>query len=149
MSSRLPDPVRWILNIQSLVVAIGALASWSVFGHPTATAVALGGLVGMVGSWAYAWRAWRRPKVEPTNTGAVDPHQAGLLVASAAYRAQLAGEAWRLAATALAFVAIFAGPVRDGMPALPVMLGFGLAHVAYWIAFLRQQDQRSAESSAE
>jgi len=144
MRASLPDPVRWLLRVQGLAVAVCALTCWAVCGRLSAQAVVLGGMVGLIGSWAYAWRAWRagggRHAGENVGEGDCDSLAESTARAARAYRAQLAGEAWRLAVTALAFVAIFAGPVRDGLPALPVLLGFGAAHAAYWAALLRQRN---------
>ena len=83
----------------------------------------LGGGIAMASALAYAWRALR---------------PSGQVVADArrAYRAQVAGEAYKFAVTLLLFVVVFKSYAQ--LAALPLFLAYVATVVVYWMALLRQ-----------
>ena len=115
--------VRWILRCQfAVTVAAGAVAGAGL-GFDAGVSAVLGGGIAMASALAYAWRALR---------------PSGQVVADArrAYRAQVAGEAYKFAVTLLLFVVVFKSYAQ--LAALPLFLAYVATVVVYWMALLRQ-----------
>lgn len=133
--TRLPEEVRWVLRWQLRGVGGFALLMALISGIPSALAVLLGGAAGFVGAWIYVFRGVRRPRKGVI--GLADDKQQ----IAVAYRAQLAAEGWKFVLTFLAFVAIFVGPVRAGLPPLLVLLGYAATSFIYWLALVRVRNE--------
>lgn len=113
-----PD-VIWVMTRQGLVVLCAAAASGLWAGTDAAVSLLLGGGIGVLGAFAYAWRAMRGGETDP-----------GKL-----YRAQMLGETYKYAVVLGGFALVFLG-YKD-LAALPLFLGFALTVVVYWIALLK------------
>lgn len=91
-------------------------------GTNAAVSALLGGGIGILGAFAYAWRAMRGNETDPSKL----------------YRAQMLGEAYKFAVTLGGFALVFLG-FRD-LAALPLFLGFALTVVVYWMALLKTRN---------
>lgn len=100
-----------------------AAAAAGFFGGVSAAVSAfVGGGIGMLGAFAYAWRATRGNETDP-----------GKL-----YRAQMLGETYKFAVVLGGFALVFVG-YRD-VAALPLFLGFALTVAVYWMALLKTRN---------
>ena len=113
--------VRWVLSRQALTTLCVAAVAGAAGGKNAAVSALLGGGIGMLGAFAYAWRAVRDE---------TDPKRA--------YRAQMLGETYKYAVVLGGFVLVFLG-YRD-LAALPLFLGFALTVVVYWMALLKTRN---------
>ena len=114
--------VRWVLSRQGVTTLCVAAVAGLVGGTNAAVSALLGGVIGMLGALAYAWRALRG--------GELDPRKA--------YRAQMLGETYKLAVVLGSFALVFMG-YRD-VAALPLFLGFALTVAVYWMALLKTRN---------
>lgn len=105
-----------LLAAQAGVAAIAVVIAWITGGRPAATAAALGGLTCLV---PQVWFAWRVFGADPADPGAM-------------VRALYRGEGVKLAAIALAFVAIFRA--WPEVPPLPLVLAFIAVQTVHWFA---------------
>lgn len=85
----------------------------------------LGGGIGVASAFAYVWRAMRTPRGGAES----DPYRI--------YRAQVAGEGFKFAATLLLFALVFIG--YKNVAALPLFLAYASTIVVYWLALLKQR----------
>lgn len=113
--------VRWVLSRQALTTLCVAAVAGAAGGRNAAVSALLGGGIGMLGAFAYAWRAVRDE---------ADPKKA--------YRAQMLGETYKYAVVLGGFALVFLG-YRD-LAALPLFLGFALTVVVYWMALLKTRN---------
>ena len=116
----MPHQVRAILRLQIILSAVVALVFGVIGGGHQALSAAVGGGIGVAASFAYAWRAIK--------TGMADPVQLR--------RAQMAGEAYKFAATMLLFALVFV-EFKSVAP-LPLFLGYVATFIAYWMALLER-----------
>ena len=116
-----PD-VRWVLSRQGLVTLCVAVAAGLVGGMNAAVSALMGGGIGILGAFAYAWRAMRGDETDPRRL----------------YRAQMLGETYKFAVILGGFALVFLG-YRD-LAALPFFLGFVLTVVVYWMALLKTRN---------
>lgn len=113
--------VLWVLSRQALVAVGVALVAAPFSGAQGMVSALVGGAIGVLSGFAYAWRAMRRDAVE----------------AKRAYQAQLLGEAYKFLVTVLLFGAVFVG-----WPAVavgPLFVAYALTFVVYWMALLKQR----------
>jgi ATP synthase protein I len=107
---------------RQLYLALIAAAVAGVFGGVHAAVSAfLGGAIGIASGYAYARRAMGGSGLAPKQ----------------AYRAQLAGEARKVAVTLLLFVFVFKGYAE--VVVLPLFATYASTFVVYWMALLRQR----------
>ena len=105
-----------------MVTLCAAAIAGLVGGLEAAVSLLLGGGIGILGAFSYAWRAMRGKETDP-----------GKL-----YRAQMLGEAYKYAAVLGSFALVFVG-FKD-VAALPLFLGFVLTVVVYWAALLKTRN---------
>lgn len=110
-----------MLSRQALMTLCVAVVAGVASGKNAAVSALLGGGIGMLGAFAYAWRAVRDE---------ADPKKA--------YRAQMLGETYKYAVVLGGFALVFLG-YRD-LAALPLFLGFALTVVVYWMALLKTRN---------
>lgn len=113
-----------MLSRQIAVTLLSALVAWVVLGVDAGVSAALGGGIGVIGGYAYAWRAMRG--LSGSNFDA-----------RKAFHAQVLGEGYKFAVTLLLFVLVFKG--YEAVAALPLFVAFAATIVVYWIALLRQR----------
>jgi ATP synthase protein I len=114
--------IIWLLKWQSLLVLCAAGAA-GLFGSADAAISALiGGGIGILGAFAYAWRALRGGETDPAKL----------------YRAQLLGETYKIAVVLGGFALVFV-EYKD-LAALPLFLGFALTVAVYWAALLKTRN---------
>lgn len=111
--------VRWIFVWQAVATVLALLVAGASGGVHAAISALVGGVIGILGGMAYVWRAMR--------TGG-DPGKA--------YRAQVAGEAYKFAVTLSLFAVVFIN-YRQLEP-LPLFVTFAVTFVAYWAALLKK-----------
>ena len=99
-----------------------ATAAGIVGGTNAAVSALVGGGIGILGAFAYVWRALRGNETDP-----------GKL-----YRAQMLGETYKFAVILGGFALVFLG-FRD-LAALPLFLGFVLTVAVYWMALLKTRN---------
>ncbi len=87
-----------------------------------AVSALMGGGIGILGAFVYAWRAVRGNETDPGKV----------------YRAQLLGETYKFAVVLGGFALVFLG-YKD-LAALPLFLGFVLTVVVYWMALLKTRN---------
>lgn len=116
-----PD-VRWVLIRQAVVSLCAAVVAGVIGGLEAAVSLLIGGGIGVLGAFSYAWRAMRGKETDP-----------GKL-----YRAQMLGEAYKYAVILGSFAFVFVG-FKD-VAALPLFLGFVLTVVVYWAALLKTRN---------
>lgn len=112
--------VRWVLAGQLWVTLLVAVIAF--FGAETWHAgfsALLGGLIGVVSSAVYAWRAMRGP----------------FRSARQAFRAQQMGELFKLASTIMLFALTFL--LYREMVAVPLFLAYVSTLAVYWAALLK------------
>lgn len=109
-----------------VIALVAAAIAGGVSGLHAAISALLGGGIGVLSGYAYAWRAWRKPA-----TGAVDAD------AKSVFRAQAAGESFKFALTLLGFALVFWGYRQ--VAALPLFLAYAATIVVYWMALLKQR----------
>ncbi|MDD5248087.1 MAG: ATP synthase subunit I [Rhodocyclaceae bacterium] len=114
--------VMWVLQRQGLVTLCAALAAGLYGGVNVAVSALIGGGIGMLGAFAYAWRALRGGETDPAKL----------------YRAQMLGETYKFAVVLGGFALAFLG-FKD-LAALPLFLGFALTVVVYWMALLKTRN---------
>jgi ATP synthase protein I len=107
-----------IVGLQVAVSVAIALACLAFYGVNAAVSAFLGGAIGFLGSFAYAWRI-ARPQVS-------DP--------KALLRAHLVAEVQKLAVTVILFAAVLI--LFKGVATLPLLLTFIATLVVYWVALL-------------
>lgn len=116
--------VRWVLSCQLLVTVVAALVAGLAQDVPAAISAALGGGIGVISAYAYAWRALR-------GSGASDSDP------KKAFHAQVAGEGYKFAVTLLLFALVFKG--YGQLAALPLFLAYAATIVVYWMALLKRR----------
>jgi ATP synthase protein I len=113
-----------IIGLQVAARVAIALACLALYGANAAVSAFLGGAIGFVGSFAYAWKI-ARLQTRGTDAAA-DPR--------ALMRAHFVGEAQKLALTVILFVAVLV--LYKGVATLPLLLTFIATLVVYWVALL-------------
>jgi len=113
-----------IIGLQVAVSVVIAGACLVFYGTDAALSAFLGGAIGFVGSFAYAWKI-SRLQTRGTDAAA-DPR--------ALMRAHFVGEAQKLALTVILFVAVLV--LYQGVATLPLLLTFIATLVVYWVALL-------------
>lgn len=108
--------VRRLLAAQAGVTAIAVGIAFALGGRASAAAAALGGLTCLLPG---AWFAWRVFGADPSDPNAM-------------LRALYRGEGAKLAAIAVAFVAIFRG--WPEVPPEPLVLTFVAVQTVHWFA---------------
>jgi ATP synthase protein I len=103
-----------------------ALACLVFYGANAAVSAFLGGAIGFVGSFAYAWKIAGPQTRNSSGKDAADP--------KALMRAHLVGEALKLALTVILFAAVLI--LYQGVATLPLLLTFIATLVVYWVALL-------------
>lgn len=125
MTQGLHPQIRWILNRQAALPSILAAGVWVLADGNAAVSALAGGACGVLANLAYAWRATRNvdrtEKAAPVN----------------AFRAQVAGEAYKFAATFALFALIFV--FYKKVAALPLFLGYMSTFAIYWVALVKQR----------
>ncbi len=116
--------VRWVLSCQLLVTLVAALVAGVAQDLAAAVSAALGGGIGVISAYAYAWRALR-------GSGASDSDS------KKAFHAQVAGEGYKFAVTLLLFALVFKG--YGQLAALPLFLAYAATIVVYWMALLKRR----------
>jgi len=116
-----PD-VIWVLRRQGLATSCVVVMAWLVGGMNTAVSALLGGGIGMLGAFAYAWRALRGEETDPQKS----------------YRAQMLGETYKFAVVLGGFALVFVG--FKEVAVLPLFLGFVLTVAVYWAALLKTRN---------
>ena len=116
--------VRWVLSCQLLVALVAALVAGVAQGAHAAISAALGGGIGVISAYAYAWRALRGSRASDS-----DPKKA--------FQAQVLGEGYKFAVTILLFTLVFKS--YGQLAALPLFLAYAATIVVYWIALLRRR----------
>lgn len=112
-----------IIGLQVAVSIVIAVACLAFYGVNAAVSAFLGGAIGFVGSFAYAWRIARS---HARGAGEADP--------KALMRAHVVGEAQKLALTVILFAAVLV--LYKGVATLPLLLTFIATLVVYWVALL-------------
>lgn len=120
--SAMHSDVIWVLRYQGIATLCAAAAAGIFGGTNAAVSALMGGGIGMLGAFAYVWRAMRGNEADP-----------GKL-----YRAQMLGETYKFAVILGGFALVFLG-YRD-LVALPLFLGFALTVVVYWMALLKTRN---------
>lgn len=113
-----------IIGLQVAVSIVIAVACLAFYGVNAAVSAFLGGAIGFVGSFAYAWRIARQHV--RGGAGEADP--------KALMRAHFVGEAQKLALTVILFAAVLV--LYKGVATLPLLLTFIATLVVYWVALL-------------
>lgn len=108
--------VRRLLAAQAGVAGIATAIAFAIDGEIAAAAAALGGLTCLLPG---AWFAWRVFGADPSDPNAM-------------LRALYRGEGVKLAAIAVAFVAIFRG--WPDVPPAPLVLTFIAVQTVHWFA---------------
>lgn len=116
--------VRWVLASQMLVTVACALVAGVVQGVHAGISAALGGSIGLIGAYAYVWRALRGLRALDS-----DPKKA--------FHAQVLGEGYKLAVTLLLFALVFKS--YGQLAALPLFLAYAATVVVYWMALLKRR----------
>ena len=116
-----PD-VRWVLSRQGYVTLCITVAAGLICGMNAAVSALMGGGIGILGAFVYAWRAMRGNETDPSKL----------------YRAQMLGETYKFAVVLGGFALVFLG-YKD-LAALPLFLGFVLTVVVYWMALLKTRN---------
>ncbi len=114
--------VRWLLKWQCLLALCGAAIAGLSSGAVAAISALIGGVIGVLGSLAYVWRAFRSGETDPAKL----------------YRAQLLGETYKFAVVLGGFALAIIG-FKD-LAALPLFLGFALTVAVYWAALLKTRN---------
>lgn len=114
--------VLWVLSRQALAALCVAAVAGGVGGLSDAVSALVGGGIGTLGAWAYAWRALRGKETDP-----------GKL-----YRAQMLGEAYKYAVVLGGFAVVFIW--FKEVAALPLFLGFVITVAVYWMALLKTRN---------
>jgi ATP synthase protein I len=115
-----------IIGLQVAISVVIALACLVFYGANAAVSAFLGGAIGFVGSFAYAWKIAGPQTRNSSGTDAADPN--------ALMRAHLVGEALKLALTVVLFAAVLI--LYQGVATLPLLLTFIATLVVYWVALL-------------
>jgi ATP synthase protein I len=115
-----------IIGLQIAVSVVIAVACLAFYGVNAAVSAFLGGAIGFVGSFAYAWRIARQHVRGTSGAGEADP--------KALMRAHFVGEAQKLALTVILFAAVLV--LYKGVATLPLLLTFIATLVVYWVALL-------------
>jgi len=115
-----------IIGLQVTISVVIALACLVFYGANAAVSAFLGGAIGFVSSFAYAWRIARAPTRSTGDTDEVDP--------KALMRAHFVGEVQKLALTVILFAAVLI--LYKGVATLPLLLTFIATLVVYWVALL-------------
>ena len=113
-----PDVV-WVIRHQGIATLCAAAVAGIFGGANAAVSAFIGGGIGTLGAFVFAWRATRGKETDP-----------GKL-----FRAQMLGETYKFAVVLGGFALVFLG-YRD-VAALPLILGFALTVVVYWMALLK------------
>ena len=113
-----------IIGLQVAVSIAIAAACLAFYGANAAVSAFLGGAIGFLGSFAYAWRI-AGPQTRGSENAA-DP--------KALMRAHFVGEAQKLALTVILFAAVLI--LYKGVATLPLLLTFIATLVVYWVALL-------------
>ena len=121
--------VRWVLGSQISVTLLAGLLAGFVFGFHAAISAFLGGGIGVLSAYAYAWRALRVPQVGGVAQVGFDPKRA--------FNAQVAGEAYKFAVTLLLFALVFKSYRQ--LDALLLFMAYAVTFIVYWIALLKQR----------
>jgi len=119
--------VRWVLVRQVFVAVVAGVVAGAAQGLHAAVSAFIGGGIGVLGGGAYAWRA-----LHASGGGECvrrDPKKA--------FRAQVAGEGYKLAVTFLLFALVFKS--YGQLAALPLFLAYAATIAVYWIALLAQR----------
>jgi ATP synthase protein I len=115
-----------IIGLQVAISVVIALACLVFYGANAAVSAFLGGAIGFVGSFAYAWKIAGPQTRNSSGKDAADP--------KALMRAHLVGEALKLALTVILFAAVLI--LYQGVATLPLLLTFIATLVVYWVALL-------------
>lgn len=119
-----------IIGLQVAISLVIALACLAFYGANAAVSAFLGGAIGFVGSFAYAWKI---AGPQTRNTGGTSGTDAAA-DPKAMMRAHLVGEALKLALTVILFAAVLI--LYKGVATLPLLLTFIATLVVYWVALL-------------
>lgn len=109
------------------IALVAAAVAGGASGLHAAISALLGGGIGVLSGYAYAWRAWRKPAAATEDADAN---------AKSVFRAQAAGESLKFALTLLGFALVFWGYRQ--VAALPLLLAYAATIVVYWLALLKQ-----------
>lgn len=125
MTQSLHPQIRWILGRQAGLAAALAAGAWVLAGGNAAVSALAGGACGVLANLAYAWRAARNVLL------------AGAGAPVSAFRAQMAGEAYKFATTLALFALIFV--FYKKVAPLPLFLGYMSTFAIYWVALVKQR----------
>ena len=112
--------VRWVLKYQLFATLAAALLAGVAQGLHAAISAALGGGIGVVSAFVYAWRALREKEIRPKKV----------------FNAQVLGEGYKFAVTILLFALVFKR--YEQLAALPLFMAYAATIVVYWFALLKQ-----------